>query len=98
MIEIATVCGMGLGTSMMLAGQIRGLLEDENITAKVQPIDLGSFKSQPSDIVVTTTAMAGQVEGTRASVVAIDNLVDKDEIKTKVLAAVKAIDDAHDAG
>lgn len=91
MIEIATVCGMGLGTSMMLAGQIRGLLEDEKIDAKVQPIDLGSFKSQPSDIVVTTSAMANQVGGTRAAVVAIDNLVDKEEIKTKVLAAVNEI-------
>ncbi|MDN6281719.1 MAG: PTS sugar transporter subunit IIB [Corynebacterium sp.] len=91
MIEIATVCGMGLGTSMMLASQIRGLLEEEGIDGKVQPIDLGSFKSQPSDIVVTTSAMADQVGGTRATVVAIDNLVDKDEIRTKVLSAVNEI-------
>lgn len=91
MIEIATVCGMGLGTSMMLASQIRNLLNAEAIRAKVQPVDLGSFKSQPSDIVVTTTAMADSVRGTRALVVAIDNLVDKSEIRDKVLAAVEAV-------
>ncbi|MFW0108813.1 PTS sugar transporter subunit IIB [Rothia sp. P6271] len=88
MISIATVCGMGLGTSMMLASQIRTLLNAENIDAKVQAIDLGSFKSQPSDIVVTTTGMAKNVEGTKAIVVLIDNLIDKNEVKTKVLAAV----------
>lgn len=89
MIEVATVCGMGLGTSMMLAGQIRTLLEENNVPAKVQAVDLGSFKSQPSDIVVTTTGMANNVAGTKAIVVLIDNLINKEEIKTKVLAAVE---------
>lgn len=89
MIEIATVCGMGLGTSMMLAGQVRSMLEEAGVEAKVQAIDLGSFKSQPSDIVVTTTGMANNVQGTKAIVVLIDNLVDKNEVKTKVLAAVE---------
>ncbi|APT85606.1 PTS sugar transporter subunit IIB [Corynebacterium aquilae] len=88
MIQIATVCGMGLGTSMMLANQVRAMCEDAGIAAKVQPVDLGSFKSQPSDIVVTTTAMAKNVEGTKAVVVLIDNLIDKNEVKTKVMAAV----------
>lgn len=89
MIEIATVCGMGLGTSMMLASQIRTMLSDENIEAKVQPVDLGSFKSQPSDIVVTTSGMAKNVEGSPAIVVLIDNLIDKNEVRTKVMAAVE---------
>ncbi|WP_151530375.1 MULTISPECIES: PTS sugar transporter subunit IIB [Corynebacterium] len=89
MINIATVCGMGLGTSMMLAGQVRTMLQEANVDAKVQAIDLGSFKSQPSDIVVTTTGMRSNVEGTKAIVVLIDNLIDKNEVKTKVMAAVE---------
>lgn len=89
MINIATVCGMGLGTSMMLASQVRNMLEEAKIDAKVQAVDLGSFKSQPSDIVVTTTGMAKNVEGTKAIVVLIDNLVNKEEVSTKVMAAVE---------
>ncbi|MBI9001229.1 PTS sugar transporter subunit IIB [Corynebacterium sp. CCM 9185] len=88
MISIATVCGMGLGTSMMLASQIRTLLKGENIEAQVQAIDLGSFKSQPSDIVVTTSGMASNVQGTKSIVVLIDNLIDKNEVRTKVLDAI----------
>ena len=90
MIEIATVCGMGLGSSMMLANQIRNLVEeDPNVQAKVQPVDLGSFKSQPSDIVVTTSGMAKNVQDSPSIVVLIDNLIDKNEVKTKVWAAIE---------
>lgn len=95
MISVTTVCGMGLGTSMMLATQIRGLVKEHNIDAKVQPVDLGSFKSQPSDIVVTTTAMADKVSGTKAIVVPIDNLVNKQEVSTKFLAAVEEFNGAQ---
>lgn len=88
MTHITTVCGMGLGTSMMLASQIRELVKDREGDFKVQAVDLGSFKSQPSDIVVTTSGMADKVTGTRAIVVAIDNLVNKAEVTEKVNAAI----------
>jgi PTS system ascorbate-specific IIB component len=91
MITITTVCGMGLGTSMMLAMQVRGVLQALGVQGKVDPIDLGSFKSSPSDIVVTTRAMEGQVSGTRATVVAIDNLIDRGEIEAKIRAALDAL-------
>ncbi|MDO4910150.1 MAG: PTS sugar transporter subunit IIB [Corynebacterium sp.] len=95
MLNIATVCGMGLGTSMMLAGQVRNMLSEVGVEAQVQAVDLGSFKSQPSDIVVTTTGMGSSVEGTKAKVVLIDNLVDKEEVRTKVLAAVEELKNSN---
>lgn len=91
MISVATVCGMGLGTSMMLAMQVRQVLTSLDVEGKVDPIDLGSFKSSPSDIVVTTRAMESQVQGTSAEVVLIDNLVDRAEIESKVRVALEAI-------
>lgn len=86
--QIATLCGMGFGTSMMLALNIRKVLKEESITAKVDPIDLGSFKSMQADIVVAPRDMERQVRGAKARVVLIDNLIDKEEIRTKVLAAI----------
>jgi len=88
MITVATVCGMGLGTSMMLAMQVRQLLKDEGIEATVNPVDLGSFKTQGADVVVTTVGMKDQVAGTSARIALIDNLIDKSHIKERVLAAV----------
>ncbi|MEV8254398.1 PTS sugar transporter subunit IIB [Rhodoglobus sp. NPDC076762] len=91
MISVATVCGMGLGTSMMLAMQVRQVLTSLNVEGKVDPIDLGSFKSSPSDIVVTTRAMEPQVQGTSAEIVLIDNLVDREEIEGKIRIALEAL-------
>ncbi|HEX7298654.1 MAG TPA: PTS sugar transporter subunit IIB [Solirubrobacteraceae bacterium] len=90
MIRIATVCGMGFGTSMMLKLTIQQILRDEGIDAKVDPVDLGSFKTMPADVVVAPTDMGAQVSGTPARVVLIDNLIDKDEIRRKVVAVLRA--------
>lgn len=89
--RIVTVCGMGLGTSMMLAMNVRGVLADAGVNANVEPVDLGSFKTMPADVVIAPREMERQVTGTSAAVVLIDNLVDKDEIKTKTLQTVRSL-------
>jgi PTS system ascorbate-specific IIB component len=86
--RIATLCGMGFGTSMMLKLFIDDILKAEGLTAEVVPWDLGSFKGQQADIVVAPTDMAMHLKGTRSKVVLIQNLVDKAEIKAKILAAM----------
>lgn len=90
--KIVTVCGMGLGTSMMLAMQIRQIVADEGIDATVEPVDLGSFKTMPADVVVSPKDMEKQVSGGKVKhVVLIDNLIDKNEVKTKVLEVLRSI-------
>jgi ascorbate PTS system EIIB component len=89
--RIATLCGMGFGTSMMLKLTIDKILKEEGIKAEVLPWDLGTFKGQKADIVVAPTDMESHLRGTKARVVLIKNLIDKNEIRTKVLEAVKEI-------
>lgn len=90
--KIVTVCGMGLGTSMMLAMQIRALIAEEGIDATVDPVDLGSFKTMQADVVVSPKDMARQVSnGPAKHVVLIDNLIDKNEVKSKVLEVLRSM-------
>lgn len=89
--KIATLCGMGFGTSMMLKLTIDDLLKAEGINAETVPWDLGSFKGQRADIVVAPTDMKSHLKDATAQVVLINNLVDKEEIKTKILAAIQAL-------
>jgi PTS system ascorbate-specific IIB component len=89
MIRIATVCGMGLGTSMMLKLTVQEILRDAGIAATVDPVDLGSFKTMPADVVIAPTSMGALVSGTPARVVLIENLIDKEEIRRKVLAELQ---------
>ncbi len=89
--RIATLCGMGFGTSMMLKLFIDDILKAENIKAETLPWDLGTFKGQNADIVVAASDMAMHLKNTDATVVLIRNLVDKQEIKEKVLAAIQEV-------
>lgn len=87
--RIATLCGMGFGTSMMLKLFIDDILKAENIKAETIPWDLSSFKGQNAEIVVAASDMAMHLKNTNSIVVLIRNLVDKQEIKEKILAAIE---------
>lgn len=87
--RIATLCGMGFGTSMMLKLFIEDILKAEGLKAEVVPWDLGSFKGQKADIVVAPTDMERHLKGASGRIVLIRNLVDKAEIKDKILAAIR---------
>ena len=87
--QIATLCGMGFGTSMMLKLFIDDILKAEHIKAETLPWDLGTFKGQNADIVVAASDMAMHLKNATAIVVLIRNLVDKQEIKEKILAAIQ---------
>ena len=87
--RIATLCGMGFGTSMMLKLFIDDILKAENIKAETVPWDLGSFKGQNADIIVAASDMAMHLKNATPIVVLIRNLVDKQEIKEKILTAIQ---------
>ncbi|HOG47493.1 MAG TPA: PTS sugar transporter subunit IIB [Anaerolineae bacterium] len=92
--RIATLCGMGFGTSMMLKLFIDDILKAEGIKAEVIPWDLGTFKGQQADIIVAAMDMEMHLRSTTARVVLIRNLVDKAEIRTKVVAAIRELQGA----
>ena len=91
--KIATLCGMGFGTSMMLKLTIDDIFKAEGIKGhQVIPWDLGSFKGQSADLVVAPTDMESHLQGSDTKVIYIKNLVDKEEISEKLLAALKELE------
>lgn len=96
--RIATLCGMGFGSSMMLKLFIDEILKAEGLKAEILPWDLGSFKGQQADIIVAPTDMRMHLKSASGRVVLIQNLVDKEEIKTKVLSAVRELLDVSRGG
>lgn len=89
-IRIATLCGMGFGSSMMLKLFIEEILKDLGMKAEVVPWDLGTFKGQQADIVVAPTDMEMHLRSTPAKVVLIKNLVDKKELRDKLVPILEA--------
>lgn len=96
--RIATLCGMGFGTSMMLKLFIDEILKEEGLKAEILPWDLGSYKGQQVDIIVAPTDMEPHLKGATSRVILIRNLVDKEEIKTKVVGAIRELLDSSAAG
>ncbi len=87
--KIATLCGMGFGTSMMLKLFILEILKDLNMKAEVVPWDLGTFKGQQADIIVAPIDMEMHLKSTSAKVVLIRNLVDKQELRSKLVPVLE---------
>ena len=88
--RIATLCGMGFGSSMMLKMFIEEILKDLGMKAEVIPWDLGTFKGQQADIVVAPMDMEMHLRSTPAKVVLIKNLVDKKELRDKLVPVLEA--------
>lgn len=88
-IRIATLCGMGFGSSMMLKMFVDEILKDLGMKAQVVPWDLGTFKGQQADIIVAPTDMEMHLRSTSARVVLIRNLVDKKELRDKLVPVLE---------
>ncbi|OCL25400.1 PTS ascorbate transporter subunit IIB [Orenia metallireducens] len=83
--RILAVCGMGLGSSLMLRMGVEKVLKAEGIEGTVEVSDVSSAKGEKADIIVAAPEIAEQLEGHSARVIAIKNMADKNEIKEKIM-------------
>lgn len=87
--RILAVCGMGLGTSLMLKMQVEGVLRELGVKVdSVDVADIATAKAMPADLIVTSPQFAEMLSSGGIPVVAISNYVDKREIRQKVAAAL----------
>ncbi|MFU0790214.1 MULTISPECIES: PTS sugar transporter subunit IIB [Virgibacillus] len=89
---ILSVCGMGFGTSLMLLMDIQAMAKESGYEVKGEATDLGSAKGKSCDFMVASSEIAAELSGEGVPIVAIDNLLDKEEIKAKVLPMIKKMD------
>lgn len=89
MMKILTVCGAGVGSSMMLKVYTQQIIKDENLDATVDATDIGSIDPNSADIIVTTSDFANVLRNTTAKVIKIDNLTDKENLRKQLLEATK---------
>ncbi|WP_055669040.1 PTS sugar transporter subunit IIB [Desnuesiella massiliensis] len=91
MIKILTVCGAGVGSSMMLKVYAQQILDKEGIEAEVNAADIGSVNPEEADILVTTSDFANVLRSSRAEIIRIDNLMDKAYLREKLLEAIDKV-------
>ena len=89
--KIVAVCGMGIGTSVLLKMNAEKVLAKLGIDADVEAADMGVARgaAQTAEIVLTSQELAEELGDVPADVIIIDNFFDLDEITEKLTAAVQ---------
>lgn len=92
--RIVCVCGMGLGSSVIASMNVRDVLNKQGIDAIVDTCDLGSVRSNPADIYVTTRELAGNMpEELKSRTAVLTNFVKKTDMEATLapfLANIRA--------
>ena len=83
MISILTVCGNGIGSSLMLKMKIEEICAENNIDATVESIDFNAAQGMNPDLIVTVKELAEQFTGKKIAIVR--SYINKKKIKEDIL-------------
>lgn len=88
--RILAVCGMGLGSGLILRMQAEKALKKLGVEADLEVADIGSARAMAmnADLIVTSNELAEQLGEVASTIVTIDNFIDLEEMTTKLQAAL----------
>jgi len=88
--KIVAVCGMGIGTSVLLKMNAEKALRSLGVDAEVEAADIGTAKgaARSAQVVLTSAELAPELGEVPAEVVVIDNFMDVAEITEKLTPLV----------
>ena len=89
--KIIAVCGMGIGTSILLKMNAEKALDQLGISADVEAADIGSAKgaAASADLVLTSQELAEELTGVSTPVKIIVNFMSVDEIAAAISEAIQ---------
>lgn len=83
-LKILTVCGVGMGSSLMLRMTVEEVLKRMGISAKVEATDVSSARSMQADVIIAQDMHAEGFVGRAPVVVGIVNFMDKDGLQEQL--------------
>ncbi len=91
--KILAVCGMGLGSGLILRMQAEKALKELGIQADLEVADIGTARALAStaDLILTSEQLALQLVGVKPRIVTIQNFIDLREMVTKLGGAIDRI-------
>lgn len=85
--KIITVCGNGIGSSLMLAMKIEEMCSDEGIPVDVESCDANSASGKSCDLFVTVKELAPNLDQSKTLIVR--SYTNKKKIKEDILEALR---------
>ena len=88
--KIIAVCGMGIGTSVLLKINAEKVLKILGIEATVEAADMSTARRASFDaqIILTTPELVESLRGVNAEIISIDHFFDLEELNTKLYKAL----------
>ena len=83
--KLLAVCGMGIGTSVLLKMNAEKVLKTLEVDATVDATDLATAQTRrDAQIILTTPDLVSKLQGLPAEVIAIEHFFDLEEITEKL--------------
>jgi ascorbate PTS system EIIB component len=86
-LQVLTVCGVGMGSSLMLRMTAEDVFKRLGVRAKVEATDVSSARSMSPDVIIGQGMHTEEFEGRAPVVVAITNFMDKDGLEQQLIEA-----------
>ncbi len=91
-LKIMTVCGFGIGSSLILKMTVDSVLEKNDMQASTEPHDLTSVSDEGVDLILVSNELYPEVkEKVSCPILIIDNFVDEEEVAGKLLPKIKEL-------
>lgn len=81
---INTVCGNGLGSSLILKINVDKILKQLDKEADVEATDVGSVGSSGADLIVTTTQFESNLKSIDKDTIYVNNVMDNADLKEQL--------------
>ncbi|MGB9794210.1 PTS sugar transporter subunit IIB [Caldisericum exile] len=88
-LKILAVCGMGLGSGLVLKMTLEKAIKEMGVNASVEVADVASATSMDVDLVVTSFEFAKSFTQKGIKVITIKNYTDVNEMKEKLQDILK---------
>lgn len=88
---VLTVCGVGMGSSLILRMTAEDAFRDLGLKARVTATDTSSARSMPADMIIGQSMHTVELQGVAPAVISVDSFLDKEELKQRVLIALEEL-------
>lgn len=89
-LQVLTVCGVGMGSSLILRMNAEKALSALGVSARVEHTDLSSARGMNADVVIAQGLHTDELTGVAPVVIPISNFMDVDGLRRQLDEALRA--------
>jgi len=87
-LHVLTVCGVGQGSSLIMKMFVEDIFKELKIPAKVEATELLTAKATGADVIIASILHEPELRGSAKIVIGLRSLVDKKEMREKIVKAL----------